>query len=99
MTPDQVLLVERHRAVWEALAAAGFGTRRSGPVLETGHHLDVYFDQREGQWFARARDLSGWLPPRPYLMWLGADDEAVPGRLREELAKPEAVTYLRASMD
>ena len=96
--------VDRHSRVWRALAEAGFGSLRSGPCLETGHRMQVAFDPAEGQWFARiafpAPDLRS---PRPWtgeslLLLLGPDDEAVPERLKAELAKPETLAYLRASM-
>lgn len=102
MTPGKTnalgAFVERHRRVHEALAEAGFGTVRSGPVLETGHHLGVYCTGPNGEWFARIHDLSGGWQDNAHVMWLGTDDEAVPERLRQELAKPEAVAYLRATM-
>lgn len=96
--------VERHSRVWRALAEAGFGTLRSGPCLETGHHVAVAFDDEEGQWFARLTSPSpSLLGPDPwtggeYLLLLGPDDAAVPERLRQELGKPEVMEYLRASM-
>ena|SRR5579872_3425434 len=96
--------VERHSRVWRALAEAGFGSLGSGPCLETGHHMQVAFDPAEGQWFARvvfpSPDLRSPCPwtGEPLLLLLGPDDEAVPERLRAELAKPETVAYLRASM-
>lgn len=96
--------VGRHSRVWQALAEAGFGSLRSGPCLETGHHMQVAFDPAEGQWFARiVFPAPGLRSPRawtgePLLLLLGPDDKAVPERLREGLAKPETLAYLRASM-
>lgn len=96
--------VERHSKVWRALADAGFGTMLSGPVLETGHHMTVFFDVAEGQWFGRlvspAPDLLAQCPwtGGECVLLLGPDDEKVPDRLREELAKPEVMKYLRETM-
>lgn len=90
--------VERHRRVHAALAEAGFGTNRSGPVLETGHHMGVYCNPSDGEWFARIHDPSGDISKGAHVVWLGTDDEAVPERLKQELATPRVMEYLRATM-
>lgn len=90
--------VERHYRMWTALSEAGFGPARSGPVLETGHHVGVYFAAEAGEWFARIVNFSCDHPTMVRVVWLGTDDDAVPERLRQELAKPEVMEYLRATM-